>query len=53
MLVLGGGAIGIEMAWFYAKAGTKVTVVEMMPQILPLEEAEIAEGLRRSFEKPA
>ncbi|NTV07653.1 MAG: dihydrolipoyl dehydrogenase [Chlorobium limicola] len=51
MLVLGGGAIGIEMAWFYAKAGTKVTVVEMMPQILPLEEAEIAEGLRRSFEK--
>lgn len=51
MLVLGGGAIGVEMAWFYAKAGTKVTIVEMMPRILPLEENEISEALSRSFEK--
>lgn len=51
MLVLGGGAIGMEMAWFYAKAGTKVTIVEMMPQILPLEDSEISEAVRRSFEK--
>jgi dihydrolipoamide dehydrogenase len=51
MLVLGGGAIGIEMAWFFAKAGTQVAIVEMMPQILPLEDGEISEALRRSFEK--
>lgn len=51
MLVLGGGAIGVEMAWFYAKAGSKVTIVEMMPRILPLEESEISEALGRSFEK--
>ncbi len=51
MLVLGGGAIGVEMAWFFAKAGTKVTIVEMMPRILPLEEIEISEALFRSFEK--
>jgi len=51
MLVLGGGAIGVEIAWFYSRAGTKVTIVEMMPQLLPLEESEISEALRRSFEK--
>jgi dihydrolipoamide dehydrogenase len=51
MIVVGGGAIGVEMAWFYAKAGTKVTIVEMMPRLLPLEEAEISEALKRSFEK--
>ncbi|MBN1278249.1 MAG: dihydrolipoyl dehydrogenase [Chlorobium sp.] len=51
MLVLGGGAIGIEMAWFFAKAGTNVTVVEMMPQILPLEDGDISAALRRSLEK--
>ena len=51
MIVVGGGAIGVEMAWFYAKAGSKVTIVEMMPRLLPLEEAEISEALKRSFEK--
>ena len=51
MLVLGGGAIGMEMAWFYRKAGTDVTVVEMMPRILPLEDAEISDVLSRSFAK--
>lgn len=51
MIVVGGGAIGVEMAWFYAKAGAKVTMVEMMPRLLPLEDAEISEVLRRSFEK--
>lgn len=51
ILVLGGGAIGIEMAWFFAKAGSKVTIVEMMPQVLPLEDGDISEALRRSFEK--
>jgi len=51
MIVVGGGAIGVEMAWFYARAGAKVTIVELMPRILPAEEAEISEALKRSFEK--
>jgi dihydrolipoamide dehydrogenase len=51
MIVVGGGAIGVEMAWFYAKAGSKVTIVELMPRILPAEEAEVSEALKRSFEK--
>ena len=51
MIVVGGGAIGVEMAWFYAKAGAKVIIVELMPRILPAEEAEISEALKRSFEK--
>jgi len=51
MIVVGGGAIGVEMAWFYAKAGSKVTIVELMPRLLPAEEAEISEALKRSFEK--
>ncbi|NTU54322.1 MAG: dihydrolipoyl dehydrogenase [Chlorobiaceae bacterium] len=51
MIVVGGGAIGVEMAWFYAKAGAQVTIVELMPRLLPAEEAEISEALKRSFEK--
>jgi len=51
MMVLGGGAIGVEMAWFYAMAGSAVTLVEMMPRLLPLEDGEISEALKRSFEK--
>ncbi len=51
MIVLGGGAIGVEMAWFYSKAGSAVTLVEMMPRLLPLEDEEISAALKRSFEK--
>ena len=51
MIVVGGGAIGVELAWFYAMAGTEVTIVEMMARILPLEDEEISEGLQRSFQK--
>ncbi|NTV01575.1 MAG: dihydrolipoyl dehydrogenase [Chlorobiaceae bacterium] len=51
LIVVGGGAIGVEMAWFYAKAGSKVTIVEMMPRLLPLEDDEISDVLKRSFEK--
>ncbi|NTV66521.1 MAG: dihydrolipoyl dehydrogenase [Chlorobaculum sp.] len=51
MIVVGGGAIGVEMAWFYAKAGANVTIVELMPRILPAEEAEVSEALKRSFDK--
>ena len=45
LLVMGSGAIGIEFASFYRTMGAEVTVVEVLPQILPVEDAEIA-GLR-------
>ncbi len=51
MLVMGSGAIGIEFASFYHAMGVDVTVVEVMPQILPVEDAEIAAFARKSFEK--
>jgi dihydrolipoamide dehydrogenase len=51
MLVMGSGAIGIEFASFYRAMGVDVTVVEVMPQILPVEDAEIAAFARKSFEK--
>src|ERR1700735_1613530 len=51
LLVVGSGAIGIEFASFYRTFGCEVTVVEVLPQILPVEDAEIAAFARKSFEK--
>jgi len=51
LIVMGSGAIGIEFASFYRTFGADVTVVEVMPQILPVEDAEIAALARKSFEK--
>jgi dihydrolipoamide dehydrogenase len=51
LLVIGSGAIGIEFASFYRTLDAEVTVVEILPQILPAEDAEIAAFARRSFEK--
>ena len=51
LLVIGSGAIGIEFASFYCTLGAEVTVVEVLPQILPVEDAEIAALARKSFEK--
>ncbi len=51
LLVVGSGAIGMEFASFYRTLGAAVTVVEMLPQILPVEDAEIAELARKQFEK--
>src|SRR5271168_4438327 len=51
LLVIGSGAIGIEFASFYRTLGSEVTVVEVLPQILPAEDAEIAAFARKSFEK--
>src|SRR3984885_4755258 len=51
LLVVGSGAIGIEFASFYRTLGSDVTVVEVLPQILPVEDAEIAAFARKSFEK--
>jgi dihydrolipoamide dehydrogenase len=49
--VVGSGAIGIEFASFYRTMGAEVTVVEVLPQILPVEDAEIAGFARKAFEK--
>ncbi len=51
LLVVGSGAIGIEFASFYRTMGADVTVVEVLPQILPVEDAEIAAFARKAFEK--
>ncbi|MEH2508828.1 dihydrolipoamide dehydrogenase [Nitrobacteraceae bacterium AZCC 1564] len=51
LLVVGSGAIGIEFASFYRTLGAEVTVVEVLPQILPVEDAEIAGFARKQFEK--
>src|SRR6202789_727092 len=51
LLVIGSGAIGIEFASFFRTFGSEVTVVEVLPQILPVEDAEIAAFARKSFEK--
>jgi dihydrolipoamide dehydrogenase len=51
LLVVGSGAIGIEFASFYRTFGAEVTVVEVLPQILPVEDAEIAAFARKQFEK--
>jgi dihydrolipoamide dehydrogenase len=51
LLVMGSGAIGIEFASFYRTMGAEVTVVEVLPQILPVEDAEIAGFARKQFEK--
>jgi dihydrolipoyl dehydrogenase len=51
LLVIGSGAIGIEFASFFATLGADVTVVEVLPQILPVEDEEIAVIARKRFEK--
>jgi dihydrolipoamide dehydrogenase len=51
MIVIGAGAIGIEFAYFYNAFGTKVTVVEMMPNILPVEDTEVSQTLEKAFTK--
>src|SRR6478752_6831248 len=51
LIVMGSGAIGIEFASFYRTMGAEVTVVEVMPQIPPVEDVEIAALARKRFEK--
>lgn len=51
LLVVGSGAIGIEFASFYRTMGAEVTVVEVLPQILPVEDEEIAAHAKKRFEK--
>ncbi len=51
MIIIGGGAIGVEYAYIYSSFGAKVTIIEMLPQILPVEDEEIAKTLTASFKK--
>jgi dihydrolipoamide dehydrogenase len=51
MIVVGSGAIGSEFAHFYNSIGTKVTLVEFLPNIVPLEDEEVSKQLERSFKK--
>ncbi|WP_152048205.1 dihydrolipoyl dehydrogenase [Aureimonas psammosilenae] len=51
LVVMGSGAIGIEFASFYRTMGAEVTVVELLPQILPVEDAEVAGVARKQLEK--
>jgi dihydrolipoamide dehydrogenase len=51
MIVVGSGAIGVEFGYFYATLGTKVTIVEFMDRIVPVEDEEISKELAKNFKK--
>jgi len=51
MVVVGSGAIGVEFAYFYATMGTKVTIVEFLPNIVPVEDEEVSKQLEKSLKK--
>jgi dihydrolipoamide dehydrogenase len=51
LVVMGSGAIGMEFASFYRSLGSEVTIIELLPQILPVEDAEIAAQVKKRFEK--
>lgn len=51
MLVVGSGAIGVEFAYFYNSMGTEVTIVEFLPNVVPVEDVEVSKALEKSFKK--
>ncbi len=51
MVVVGSGAIGVEFAYFYNAIGTEVTIVEYMPNIVPVEDNDVSKQLEKSFKK--
>ena len=51
MVIVGSGAIGVEFAYFYNAMGSDVTIVEFMPNIVPVEDVDISKQLQRSFKK--
>jgi len=51
LVIVGAGAIGIEFAYFYSVLSTKVTIIEMMDNILPIEDKEVSRELEKSFKK--
>ncbi len=51
MIVVGSGAIGVEFAYFYNSLGTKITIVEFMPRVVPVEDEDISKELEKQFKK--
>ncbi|TYB79847.1 dihydrolipoyl dehydrogenase [Bizionia myxarmorum] len=51
MIVVGSGAIGVEFAYFYNSMGTDVTIVEFLPNVVPVEDEDVSKQLERSFKK--
>ncbi len=51
IVIIGAGAIGVEFAYFFNAFGTKVTIVEMLPNLLPIEDTEVSQALEKSFAK--
>ncbi|SVC97802.1 uncharacterized protein METZ01_LOCUS350656, partial [marine metagenome] len=51
MIIVGSGAIGVEFAYFYNVIGVDITIIEFMPNIVPIEDLEISKQLQRSFKK--
>lgn len=51
LIVVGGGAIGVEFAYFYHNMGTDVTIVEVLDRLVPVEDADVSKELGRSFKK--
>lgn len=51
MVIVGSGAIGVEFAYFYNTMGTQVTVVEFLPNIVPIEDTDVSQALEKSFKK--
>src|SRR5437763_3308595 len=51
IIVVGSGAIGVEFGYFYNSMGTKVTIVEFLPRIVPVEDEEISKELEKNFKK--
>lgn len=51
MIVVGSGAIGVEFAYFYNSMGTEVTIVEFLPNVVPVEDEEVSKQLEKSFKK--
>ena len=51
MIVVGSGAIGVEFGYFYSSLGTKVTIVEFLPRIVPVEDEDISKELEKNFKK--
>ncbi|SFT09659.1 dihydrolipoamide dehydrogenase [Zhouia amylolytica] len=51
MIVVGSGAIGVEFAYFYHSMGTEVTIVEFLPNVVPVEDEEVSKQLERNFKK--
>ena len=51
MIIIGAGAIGVEFAYFYNAFGTKITLIEMLPNVLPVEDTEVSQALEKALTK--